>query len=96
MSTLYRKVLCSERLPDDNNYHDTNDGVIYYWKGLLCNQNGPLTFTPEWWLEEVTIPDEEYVENFIIELQKHFKMKFDVEVWKSGFKTALELLTGGK
>lgn len=53
MNTLYRKVLCSERLPDDVNYHDTDDGPCYYYNGRWYDEYGPLTFTPEWWLEEV-------------------------------------------
>ena len=39
MNTLYIKVLCSERLPDDVNYHDTDDGSCYYYKKREYNPN---------------------------------------------------------
>lgn len=95
MSTLYRKVLCSERLPNKDGLYDT-DTRKEQFDIRLNKWIAPAFGNPEWWLEELNIPDEEYVEKFIIELQKHFKMRFDVEAWKSGFKTALEPLTGYK
>lgn len=38
MNTLYRKVLCGERLPDNTEYQDTDDGEAqcidgkWYWE----------------------------------------------------------------
>ena len=97
MNTLYKKVLCSERLPDDVNYHDTDDGSCYYYKKRWYDQDGPLTFIPEWWLEEVNIPTDEEIEKRMKNIYPHWESDWEGSVRRlafiRGFKAALELLT---
>lgn len=61
MNTLYRKVLCSDRLPNCGDCYLTSVGECYldkknYW---ICNLDGII---PEWWFEEITIPADEEIE----------------------------------
>lgn len=97
MNTLYRKVLCSERLPHDSNYYDTDNGYNYCWNEKWFDQDGPVNFTPEWWLEEVDIPTNEEIESRVLsELPNPEWGAAARLLWKSGFKKALEILTNEK
>ena len=99
MNTLYRKVLCSERLPDEGGTFGTNKGELFF---LIAVHHWfyDAKFTvepPDWWLEEVNIPTDEEIEKRLKNIYPHWESDWEGSVRRlafiRGFKAALELLT---
>lgn len=96
MTTLYRKVLCSERLPEPLIEVDSDKGKwVYYPDDPYVN------FFPSYWLEPIDLPTDEEIEK-LAKRQMRLKhiMALDersISDCIDGIKMAVELLTkGGK
>ena len=63
MKTQYRKVLCSDRLPEKDGWYFTQHGTSRYYveSGFYINAN--------WWLEEInqSVPTVEEIVEILIE-----------------------------
>ncbi len=53
--TIYRKVLCSDRLPEKEGYYITNRGNILFDDECLFVDRFKFIIKPIWWLEEIEI-----------------------------------------
>lgn len=61
--TIYRKVLCSERLPKEGDKCMTNVGIVYF--------RGKFNYWVNWWLEEIDLPSEEEISEKAMESTCH-------------------------
>jgi len=55
MSGIFRKVMCSDRLPKERKWFDTDKGYLLF----SITQNQWLVsdeYYPKWWLEEIELP----------------------------------------
>lgn len=61
--TIYRKVLCSERLPDKSNWYYTQKGMVYFdsIQGSFYD-SAQFAGKNEYWLEEIELPSEEILD----------------------------------
>lgn len=95
---LYRKVLCSDRLPDTSGKYQTEFGVRMFVRTLKRWKHGNMYSTqPKYWIEPVTIPTNEEIRN--MSYKELSPPEFGVAskiYWQSGFIKAIELLTGEK
>lgn len=61
--TIYRKVLCSERLPEKTGNYITNIGLNTRFKDNTFNKTtglgGIKILIISWWLEEIELPSEQ-------------------------------------
>lgn len=100
MSGIFRKVMCSDRLPEkDGDYVvfskcDTNS--TYAYADTLIFKNGSFKEVPDWttlwWLEEIELPSEED----IVKIAKEFEIYgTECSWWMFGFRKATELIKGG-
>ncbi len=67
---LYRKVECKDRLPEDKKQYITSKGYCTYFPllqewGQKNIRDGYWVVSVIWWLEEVDLPSEEDVKNFL-------------------------------
>lgn len=60
MTQYFRKVMCSDRLPNKRDIYNTNVGRIYFYKRGEYNWATELGIflynPPEWWLEPIEEP----------------------------------------
>lgn len=58
--TIYRKVLCSERLPEKSSWYYTQKGMLYFdlIQGSFY-ESSQFVGENEYWLEEIELPSEE-------------------------------------
>lgn len=101
MNELFKKIPCSERLPEKEGVYDTMRGRLLFQKGSFydntysseLNGNHFAPVTPEYWYEPIQLPTDEEIENMaeVKNISLSDRTPFTV-----GFKSALELVTGGK
>ena len=108
MSGIFRKVMCSDRLPEkDGDYVvfskcDTNS--TYAYADTLIFKNGSFKEVPDWttlwWLEEIELPSEENKQAIVKEWYKdqQFKSNYPAQPssFMAGFNKAIELIEGYK
>lgn len=90
--TIFRKVLCSDRLPKERKWFDTDKGYLLF----SITQNQWLVsdeYYPKWWLEEIELPSEEDIN----ELANDFEITCAGSTYfgyRAGFNKAIELIKG--
>lgn len=94
MSSLYRKIPCSKRLPEKSGLYDTDWGNLAFHISSKRWKDGFDVFNEiEWWLEPIQLPTDEEIEKMAIEKTS---TRGEYLNYLTGFKSALKLLTGGK
>lgn len=108
MNELFKKIPCSERLPEKEGVYDTMRGRLLFQKGSFydntysseLNGNHFAPVTPEYWYEPIQLPTDEEIEKIAKkEMDLKHIMALDersISDCIDGFKSAIELLTGGK
>lgn len=94
MSELFRKVLCSERLPEKESWYETSEGCVLYDPAKKCfryQYKGSERY-PEWWLEPVNEPNDEEIEKMAKKKWGTITGRF---AFRQGYKQAIEDLKGG-
>lgn len=90
MTSVFRKVMVIHRLPDKSGVYVTNRGAMQFtepydrWYGL----------DPQWWLEEVTLPTEEEIQEAMDNLEDDDNDSANDE-WLNGVNFILDKLKGG-
>lgn len=89
METIFRKVMCSDRLPEKEGTYDTSKGSMYYipkvdvWNPILV----------KFWYEPIKLPSEEEVN----ELANDFEITCAGSTYfgyRAGFNKAIEVIKG--
>ena len=94
MNELFRKVMCSERLPDETGKYDTNkEHLEYNAKLKFWMINPTYQDDPKYWFEPVKEPTDEEIEAKAKKKWGTIKGRF---AFRQGYKTAIEDLKGGK
>lgn len=72
MNTIYRKVLCSERLPEKSNWYYTQKGMVYFdlIQGSFY-ESSQFAGENEYWLEEIELPSDEEISEKAMESTCH-------------------------
>lgn len=94
MASVFIKVPVSDRLPSYYGLYDTNEGVLEYSTdgGWLYPQP-----TPEYWFEEIELPEEEAARQFANEMagDGYYNMS-EIDAFVDGFNYLYEDLKGGQ
>lgn len=89
---LYRRVMCSDRLPKERKWFDTDKGYLLF----SITQNQWLVsdeYYPKWWLEEIELPSEGEIEKLA---ENNGCRGIEAGWFIVGANKAIKLIKGGK
>lgn len=71
--TVFKKVYTKDRLPNEG-WYNTDKGIEYYSEKLEEWASSMYKSKPEWWLEEVELPNQEELYDEICQIPDLFDM----------------------
>ena len=96
MSGIFRKVMCSDRLPkvENENYFTISEKgheKIRFFNGTRF-ESAYYEGEVKWWLEEIELPSDEEIEKIANDSGAY---RVEAGWFIEGFKKAIELIKGG-
>lgn len=88
---IYRQVHCSDRLPDVKGDYDTDCGSLAYRVRINKWGYGVYSQPVKYWLEEIKLPTEEEIEQYISDNKADVEGPIS-ELVNAGFRSGVEWL----